>query len=82
MLEIPDEVIDVLRVPEQEAPKRIRQELAVRLYEKGLLAFGKAQELAGMDYWDFHDLLASEGIERHYGVRELAEDLKTLDHLS
>ncbi len=77
-LEIPDELRDAIRLPQQEQGQRLKRELAVRLYQKGLLAFGKARELAEMGKWDFHVLLGDEGIQRGYDVEELHEDLKTL----
>ena len=70
-----------LRVPVAEQEDRLRRELAIRLYEKGLLSFGKARELAGLSKWAFHDLLAAEGILRHYDVEELEGDLATLETL-
>lgn len=82
MIEIPEDVVDVLRVPEGEALARMRLELALRLYEKELLSLGKARELAQMSYWDFGELLAREGILRHYDVKELTDDLATLERLA
>ena len=81
VLEMPDELLEALRLPPEERAKRLRRELAVRLYQKGLLSFGKARELAGMGKWEFHDLLGEEGIMRHYDLEDLAEDLKTLEGL-
>lgn len=81
ILEIPAELVEALRVPPEEHEARLRQELAVRLYQKGLLSFGKARELAGMNKWEFHLLLGEEGIVRRYDVEELEEDLKTLEAL-
>ena len=78
MLEIEDEVADSLRVPPEERYDRLRQELAIRLYQKNLLSFGKARELSGLTKWAFHTLLAEQGITRHYDVAELREDLKNL----
>ncbi len=80
-LEIPGELVEALRVPPEEHQARLRQELAVRLYQKGLLSFGKARELAGMNKWEFHLLLGDEGIVRRYDMEELEEDLKTLEAL-
>jgi predicted HTH domain antitoxin len=51
------------------------------LYQKGLLSFGKARQLAAMSKWDFHQLLGEEGIIRRYDVEELEQDLKTLETL-
>ena len=80
-LEIPGDLVDALRVPPEEHEARLRQELAIRLYQKGLLSFGKARELAGMSKWQFHFLLGEEGIIRRYDMEDLEDDLKTLEAL-
>ena len=80
-IEIPEDMSQAIRLPPEEIPVRLKRELAVRLYAKGLLSFGKARQLAGMTRWDFHDLLGEESIPRRYDVEELEEDLKTLEEL-
>ena len=60
----------------------MRQELAVRLYQKELLCFGKARELAEMNKWEFHEMLGVEGVVRSYDLEELEADLATLESLS
>ena len=79
VLEISGDLAEALRVPPGEQTTRLRRELAVRLYQKGLLSLGKARELAVMSKWEFHLLLGEEGIIRRYDVEELKEDLKTLE---
>lgn len=74
-LHIPDSVARSLRIPEGEAEQRLRQELAVALYARGLLSVGKASELAGTRRFLFADILTQRDIARHYGKEELAEDL-------
>lgn len=81
ILEISDELAEALRVPAGEKLGRLRWELAVRLYQKGLLSFGKARELAQMSKWEFHVLLGEEGIVRRYDLEELEADLRTLEAL-
>ena len=81
VLEIPDDLFEALRLPPEEKVIRLRRELAVRLYQKGLLSFGKARELAGMGKWEFHNLLGKEGIIRHYDMEDLQDDLNTLEKL-
>jgi predicted HTH domain antitoxin len=81
VLELPPEVCEALRIPVAEQEVRLRRELAIRLYEKGLLSFGKARELAGLSKWEFHELLATEGVPRHYDLEELEADLQTLEDL-
>jgi len=80
-LELPDELIEAMKLPPEEVPSRLKRELAVRLYEKRLLGFGKARELAGMTKWEFQQLLGEEGVLRSYDVEELERDLKTLEEL-
>ncbi len=81
ILEVPEDLADALRVPPAEKLSRLRWELAVRLYEKSLLTFGKARALAQLSKWEFHSLLGKEEIVRHYDVEALEEDLKTLESL-
>lgn len=81
VLELPADLAEALRVPPEEQIARLRRELAVRLYQKGLLSFGKARELAGMTKWEFHLLLGEEGILRRYDPEELEADSKTLEAL-
>lgn len=81
VLEMPANIVEALRVPADEQESRLRRELAVRLYQKGLLPFGKARELVGLNKWEFHFLLAQEGIARQYDVDDLHDDLQTLDQL-
>lgn len=80
-IEIPEDLARSLKLPPDEAPGRLRQELALRLYEKEILGFGKARQLAGMTKWEFGDLLGQEGIQRHYDIEELEDDLETLEGL-
>ena len=80
-IEVPMELLQAIRLRAEEVPVRLKRELAIRLYAKGLLSFGKARQLAGMTRWDFHDLLAEEGIPRRYDVEEIEEDLQTLEEL-
>ncbi len=81
VVEIPGDLAEALRVPPGEEVSRLRLELAVRLYQKGILPFGKARQLAGLTKWEFHVLLGEEGIPRHYDLEELELDVKTLESL-
>ena len=79
ILEIPADLTEAIQLPPDEKPARLQRELAVRLYQKGLLSFGKARELAGMNKWEFHLLLGEEGVVRRYDLEELEADLATLE---
>lgn len=80
-IQLPDDLIRAIRLPENEVQARLKRELAVTLYAKDLLSFGKARQLAEMTRWDFHDLLGEEGVARRYDVEELDQDLETLENL-
>lgn len=82
LIDIPEELIHAIKLPPEEISTRLKRELAVRLYIKGLLNFGKARQFAGMTRWDFHDLLGLEGVVRRYDVNDLEDDLQTLEELS
>lgn len=75
-LHIPESIARSLRLPEAEAEQRLLQELASALYSRGILSFGKAAELAGVNRLAFAEVLTKRGVPRHYTDEELAEDLK------
>ena len=76
------EVPENLKVPPGELEERLRIELALRLYEKGIASLGQARRIAGLSKWDFLELLAREGIPIHYGEEELKEDLEVAKKLA
>ncbi|MFO7902065.1 MAG: UPF0175 family protein [Pirellulaceae bacterium] len=80
-IDLPDDCLKAMKLPTEEVPARLKRELALRLYRKELLSFGKARQLAGMTRWEFHDLLGTEGVERHYGSQELNDDIVVLEEL-
>ena len=77
-IEIPEEVLEATRMSLQE----IKLELAIALFQQEKLSFGKARELAGVDFWTFQQILGSRGIHPHYDVAELEEDLVALAALN
>ncbi|MDM8565665.1 UPF0175 family protein [Candidatus Halobeggiatoa sp. HSG11] len=81
ILTISDDLMEAIKLPKSEKNQRIRQELAIRLYQTELLTFGKARKLAQMTKWEFHELLGKENINRHYDIDDLETDLQTLRKL-
>jgi len=75
-LEIPEEIIQSLKLPPQEAELELRKELALALYQRGVLSLGKARALAQMTRWEFQELLGQRKIPRHYTEQDLEEDLR------
>lgn len=74
-LDIPDSVSQAIRLPERRLQQELLVELAVALYRHGLLSFGKARELAGLDKYDFGKVLGQREVPRHYGPADLEDDL-------
>ena len=74
VVEIPDSIAGGLRLPEGEAPARLRCELAVALYQQEILAFGKAAELTGLSRENFALELARRNIPRHYSPEDASVD--------
>lgn len=74
-IEIPDSVIQAIRLPEERIPQELLIELAISTYTQGILSFGKARELAGMGKYEFSQLLGKRDVTRHYGCEELEDDV-------
>lgn len=75
-LKIPEEVINALRVPPDDVEAELYKELALALYQRGMLSSSKAAALSGLTRQQFEELLGRRKIMRHYGEAELEEDLK------
>lgn len=74
-LDIPDDVLAEMAVPEEDRERYLLLEIACSLYARDLLSLGRAAELAGVSKTDFGKELGSRGIARHYTETELAADL-------
>ena len=75
VLEIPDQVAHAIRLPASEQQESIMTELAVALYARGILSFGKARELTPLNRVEFGRLLGHRGIPRHYTEQDLEDDI-------
>lgn len=74
-LEISEEILRALKIPPRDVEEELRKELALALYERGVLSLGKAWQLAEMTRWQFEELLGQRKVTRHYTEEDLAEDL-------
>jgi predicted HTH domain antitoxin len=79
-IEIPDHIVQAIRLPLAEQKQQLLVELAVALYARGLLSFGKARELAGLNKYEFGLLLGRRDVPRHYQVEDLQDDLTYAHH--
>ena len=76
LVEIPEDVTDALRLPPAEQERELRKELALALYQRGALPFGKSRRLAGMNRWEFDRLLGERKMIRHYTEEDLRDDIE------
>lgn len=74
-LDIPDDVMAAMPVPEPERKRFLLLEIACTFYARDLLSLGRAAELAGLSKTDFGLELGRRGIARHYTPTELEADL-------
>ena len=77
-IDVPKDLIHVLKVRERELPKVLREIIAVNLYKEGLISLGKASEIAGVSRWEMFDILATKKIPLQYYPEDLEEDIETL----
>ena len=63
-LQIPDSVSQAIRLPEEGMAEELVRELAVALYARSVLSFGKARELAGLGKYEFGKLMGERGVIR------------------
>jgi predicted HTH domain antitoxin len=76
VLKIPRDVMEALRLPPDEVETELRKELALALYQRGVLSSGKACALARMTRWEFEEVLGQRQIRRHYTEKNLEEDIE------
>lgn len=69
-LTIPDPVTEVLRLPRQQLEQELLKELAIALYEREMLPFSKAAELARVEIQEFSKLVGERGISRRCTLLE------------
>lgn len=75
-LDIPPAVLRAAKLPPQEVEDEFRKELALALYNRGVLPLGKARLVARMTRCEFEDLLGTRRIPRHYTEANLEEDIR------
>ena len=74
-VEVPEDVAEALRLPPAEQESELRKELALALYQRGVLSLGKSRRLAAMSRWDFDQLLGQRKLTRHYTEDDLRDDI-------
>nr|VFJ56297.1 MAG: Predicted antitoxin, contains HTH domain [Candidatus Kentron sp. DK]VFJ61507.1 MAG: Predicted antitoxin, contains HTH domain [Candidatus Kentron sp. DK] len=75
VLEIPDQIARAMRLPVSGQQQSLMMELAIALYARGILSFGKACELTPFNRVEFGLLLGRRDIPRHYCGQDLEDDI-------
>ncbi len=75
-IEVPEEIILGMKIPEKDLERVIKTELAITLYQKGYLSLGQARKIAGLSKTEFIDELAKRKIHRHYYEEDLKDDIE------
>ena len=52
-IRVPRDIVQALRLPPDVVAVELQRELAVALYQRGILSSGKAATLAGMNRWEW-----------------------------
>jgi len=75
-IEIPEEIITGIKIPEKDLEKIMKIELAIARYQKGYLSFGQARKITGLSKIEFINELAERKVERHYTEEDLRDDVE------
>jgi len=71
---VPHDIVQALRLPPDAIQAALQQELALALYQRGILSSGKACTLAGVKRWEWEILPGARKIPRHYADENLDQD--------
>jgi len=72
---IPSDILNSMKIPRSDRSLVLKLELALALYQRGILAMGPARRLAETSKLEFLEELGNRKIERHYTMEELEEDV-------
>ncbi|MFA5614241.1 MAG: UPF0175 family protein [Methanoculleus sp.] len=74
-IRVPRDIVQALRLPPDAVAVELQRELGVALYQRDILSSGKAAALAGMNRWEWEELLGARKIPRHYAEGDLDRDI-------
>lgn len=76
LLNIPDEILETIKLPKEKIERELIKEMAFLLYSREYTSMGIARKLAGLTKWEFIEGLAERRIQRHYYEKDAEEDVK------
>ncbi len=65
-LKTPEDMVNALRITPDDVEAELYKELALALYQRGMLSSGKATALSGLTRLQFEELLGQSRVKRHY----------------
>jgi predicted HTH domain antitoxin len=74
-LEIPEEFTRSFGTTEEEVRRNAKLELAIEMYREGKWSTGRAAEFAGMNRWQFMDVLMARKVPMPYTREMLEQDI-------
>ena len=77
-IQIPEQIMNEIKIPRQQWSPVIKKELAVHLYREGYISFANAHRLAEMSKIEFHYLLGEHHIPRQYNIEDYEKDIENL----
>lgn len=78
-LEIPEDIARHLKLPQGRAKKMLMHELALRLFDEGIITAAQGARLLGMDRLAFERLLAENEIPIHGAAEEVDTDVRNVE---
>ncbi|NLL10319.1 MAG: UPF0175 family protein [Methanomicrobiales archaeon] len=76
ILVIPSYLAQNMKLPPDTIREELMSELAVSLYQRGIITSAQACRLAGFDRYQFEDLLWKRQIPVHYSEEDLGKDIR------
>lgn len=75
IIEIPESFARSFGATDEEVVRNAKTELAIEMYRQGRWSTGKAGEFAGMNRWEFMEILKTRSVEMPYTKEMIEEDL-------
>ena len=76
VLTIPSSLAQEMKLPPDIIREDLMSELAVSLYQRGVITTSQACKLAGLERFQFEELLSKRHIPIHYCEEDLEKDIR------
>ncbi len=76
ILTIPSSIVQEMKLPPDTVQEELTNELALSLYQRGIITSIQACRLSGLDRFQFEELLWKRHIPIHYSEDDLDQDIK------